>query len=87
MFGFGWDDDEPVVSSRAQTLVRKIRELRSLGTMITLSQNMHLRLYEKELEELRKTCSHTYTVILMFNRHRRWCRVCDMEDITYKHQV
>lgn len=82
MFWMG--DDEP--DTRALILVKKIRELRKKG-LLSLTDGSALKIYEFELSEIRSTCSHDWgRPILMYMRHRRYCRRCDQEDLQYDHQ-
>ena len=82
MFWLG--DDEP--DTRALILVKKIRELKHKG-LLSLTDGAALKLYEAELFEIRKTCSHDWgRPLLMYMRHRRYCRRCDHEDLAYVHQ-
>lgn len=76
-----WDDD---FLPRAQQLVKKIREIKAKN-LITIAEGAELNSLYEELDKLQKNCSHSYTVILLFNRHRRFCRLCDKEDHSYKH--
>lgn len=81
---FWQGDDEP--DSRAAVLVRKIRELKQRN-MLEISEGNALRLYEWELAQLRKDCRHDWgRPILLYNRHHRYCRRCDLEDVDYAHQ-
>lgn len=83
MFWEGYDDDDALLP-RAHQLIRKIKELKAKG-MISQQESTHLRLYENELEAIRAKCHHVWQVILMFTGHRRFCRVCDHEDRSYRH--
>jgi hypothetical protein len=73
------------MSYRAQEIVVRIKAIRNKNMASVDETNEMIRL-EKDLEEIRKVCSHHYETVLLFNRHRRFCRWCDNEDCTYKHQ-
>lgn len=78
------NDDEP--DTRAGVLIKKIRELKHKG-LLSLTDGAALKIYEHELSEIRKTCSHDWgRPLLMYMRHRRYCRRCDFEDLKYDHQ-
>lgn len=77
-------DDEP--DTRAGVLLKKIRELKQKG-LLSLQDGAALKIYEFELSEIRASCSHDWGgPILMYMRHRRYCRRCDLEDLDYRHQ-
>lgn len=72
--------------SEAPALVKKIRDLKDKGTQITISEAKLLKESEDKLHSLQKGCSHFYSVILLFNRHCKFCKWCDHEDTTYRHE-
>lgn len=80
-----WDDDEP--NTRAGVLIKKINELKRSKRLLEITEGNALRLYEYELHEIRKNCGHMWgRPILLFNRHRRFCSKCELEDVAYRHQ-
>lgn len=85
MFWLNDDEGEDSMSYRAQDILAKIRQIKRKD-MISIAEGQELAKLERELEDLRKMCSHNYEVMLLFHRHRRFCRWCDLEDHTYKHQ-
>jgi hypothetical protein len=79
-----YDADEP--EGRAAILIKRIRELQSKN-LLDLNEGFAFKLYVHELDEIRSKYSHSWNrPILMFNRHRRFCRKCDIEDVAYRHQ-
>ena len=72
-------------SFRLQEVVKRVKELRG-QRWINLKESIELGQLEYELEQLRSKCSHSWKVIMIFIRHRKFCRHCDKEDTTYRHQ-
>ena len=79
----GWNDEN--VNYRTADVILRIKKLKA-QTLLSLSDGEELAGLERELEDVRKRCHHAYDVILLFNRHRRFCRLCDAEDHSYVHQ-
>ena len=81
---FFHDDDFDGPSYRLREIIKRVKELRG-QRWINLKESTELDSLQRELDEIRVKCSHRYQVILMFNRHCRFCKLCDQEDLAYRH--
>jgi hypothetical protein len=79
------DDGFDTGSARLKEVVKRIKQLRG-QRWVNMKESIELGQLEHELDQLRSKCSHRWSVLLMFVRHRKFCKLCDKEDLTYKHQ-
>ena len=85
-----YEDDEILgdcidMSYRTTDLIARIKAIKARN-LISIDQNVELEALRKELDVIRKDCSHSFVPILLFVRHHSYCKHCDMEDYTYKRQ-
>lgn len=96
MFWFNYQDEDDIpderskplekeMSYRLQDILTKMRQIKR-QRVISLADQNELDKLEKELEDLRSRCLHSYETVLLFHTHRRFCRWCDAEDHEYRHQ-
>jgi hypothetical protein len=78
-------DEGAILSWRAEYILKRIRELKSLN-LISIAETEELVSLDKELKEIQSSCFHSFETVLLFNGHRRFCKWCDKEDTLYKHQ-
>jgi hypothetical protein len=87
MFLGDYDDDwgSHKSSKDASGILSEISKIKNKGLSATLQEVKKLKELELELTKIQKECSHYWFVILLFHRHRKFCKWCDKEDYEYKH--
>lgn len=87
MFFGDYDDDwdSKKQYKDASKIVSEISKIKQKGCSASLEEIKKLKELELELESVQKECVHLWSVILLFNRHRKFCKWCDKEDCDYKH--
>ena len=89
-----WDDEEMGFKlwqttsddiEKARRLIARVNELLKHSSIVFIDQNDDLKKAVTELEEFRSTCKHSWSVILMFLQHKSYCKICGVEDSTYRH--
>jgi hypothetical protein len=80
---FFHDDDFDGPSYALKNLLERVKDLRG-QRWITLKESEELEKLEQELDAIRAKCSHIYRIVMLFNGHRRFCKLCDKEDMTYR---
>ena len=83
-WSYGNDSDESSdMGHRVLFIINKIKILRSKN-LISIEEGVELETLRKELDEIRKNCSHSYVPILLFLRQHSYCRYCDAKDYSFK---
>lgn len=88
MWGFGGfkDDEYPYSRIDSSEIIKEIGELKGKGSMVTIAEGKRLIELQDKLRENQEKCTHIWSIILLFNRHSRFCTFCDKEDTDYKHE-
>lgn len=67
-------------------ILKQIKELKDRGGRITINESKKLIELQDKLHKTQEKCMHFWSIILLFNKHSRFCKFCDKEDTAYKHE-
>jgi hypothetical protein len=71
--------------SEVSEILKELKELKKKGSNMSIEEGKKFTDLQKKLFEKQEACYHVWSVILLFNRHRRFCKWCDKEDVEYVH--
>lgn len=81
-----WLSVDPTKLKDTSDIIKEIRELRAKGARIGIIEAGRLQELEKKLFEMQSQCEHSWITVLLFIRHRKFCKWCDKEDFEYRHK-
>lgn len=81
-----WDDPNDYYrGTEAEKVLEEIRLLKRKHSL-SIEEGKRLTNLQTRLFEIQSKCTHYWSLILLFNRHSRFCKWCDKEDPDYVHR-